>query len=108
MKNEVKVGDILYGMWHYTMHYPVYFKIISVSEKQARAIRLESKMVQPTDGGYGQQGYEAPGEECRYDRGVHIIRKGKRGELETGSYARYNHYNLNKWDGKPIWADHMD
>jgi len=107
--NEIKVGDILFGMWHYSMHYPVWFRVIKVGEKTAKAVRLRSEMIQPTDGGYGQQGYEVPSvEECDYDRGPHIIRENKSGELETGSYARYNHYCLNKWDGKPIWANHMD
>ena len=106
MKSELKVGDILQGMWHYSMHYPVWFRIVSVSNKTAKAEELMSKMVRPTDGGYGQQGYEMPDENRIYSTG-HIIRKGDRG-FETGSYARYNHFNLVKWDGKAIWADHMD
>ena len=104
MKNEVKVGDILYGMWHYTMHYPVWFKVVKVTDKQARAVRLSSRLVQATDGGYGQQGYEAPDEYREWD-GVHIIRKDEYG-LATGS--KYDYFHLEKWDGKPIWADHMD
>lgn len=107
MKNQVKVGDILYGMWHYSMHFPVWFKVISVSNKQARAVEMRSRMVRPTDGGYGQQGYEAPDPVRMMDSRVHVIRQGKRG-LETGSYARYNHYCLEKWNGQPIYANHMD
>lgn len=107
MKDKVNVGDILYGMWHYSMHFPVFFRVTKVTAKTATAERLFSKCVRATDGGYGQQGYEAPD----IERGVwsdgHIIRNGKRG-LETGSYAKYDHYNLQKWDGQPIWADHMD
>ena len=106
MKNELKVGDILQGMWHYSMHYPVWFRITKVTDKTAKAEKLMSKMVRPTDGGYGQQGYEVPDENRIYSTG-HIIRKGDRG-FETGSYARYNHFHLVKWDGQPIWADHMD
>lgn len=106
MKNEVKVGDILQGMWHYSMHYPVWFRIVSVSNKTAKAERLGSRMVRPTDGGYGQQGYEAPDETRVMETGA-VIRKSERG-FETGSYARYNHFNLKKWDGQPVWADHMD
>lgn len=106
--SEIKVGDILCGMWHYSMHYPVWFRVTKVTAKSAKAVRLRSVMIQSTDGGYGQQGYEVPSvEELRTDEKDAIIRQGKRG-LETGSYARYNHYNLEKWDGKPIWADHMD
>lgn len=106
MENEVKVGDILQGMWHYSMHYPVWFRITKVMNKTAKAERLCSLMVRPTDGGYGQQGYEVPDETRVMETGA-TIRKGKRG-FETGSYARYNHFNLVKWDGKEIWADHMD
>ena len=105
MKDKVKVGDILYGMWHYTMHYPVWFRVTKVTDKQAQAVRLRSVMVKPTDGGYGQQGYEAPGEESLYDTKIHIVREGKYG-LCTGS--KWDYIPLEKWDGKPIWADHMD
>ena len=110
--NEIKVGDILCGMWHYSMHYPVWFRVTKVTAKRAEAERLMSKMVEATDGGYGQQGYEVPDETRIMDdwyshNSVHIIREGKRG-LETGSYAKYNHFNLEKWNGEPIWADHMD
>ena len=106
MKDKVKVGDILYGMWHYSMHYPVWFKVIKVTDKQAKAVRLRSRMVQATDGGYGQQGYEVPGSEpLRCDLKEHIIRDGKYG-LCTGS--GYDYFKLTKWDGQPIWADHMD
>lgn len=102
MKDKVKVGDILYGMWHYSMHFPVFFRVTKVTAKTATAEQLFSKCVRATDGGYGQQGYEAPD----IERGVwsdgHIIRDGKRG-LETGSYAKYNHYNLQKWDSPRGW-----
>lgn len=103
----LKVGDILYGMWHYSMHYPVWFKVTKVTEKRATAIRLKSVMARPTDGGYGQQGYEVPGDEPLWcDRGKQYqIRKTEYG-LATGS--KYDYFKLNKWDGQPIWADHMD
>lgn len=52
METKIKVGDILYGMWHYSMTYPVWFKVIKVTDKQAKAVRLRSRMVQPTDGFY--------------------------------------------------------
>ena len=108
---DIKVGDILQGMWHYSMHYPVWFKVVKVTEKQAQAVRLMSKMVRSTDGGYGQQGYEVPdeskilGEDWYSHKTKHIIREGKYG-LCTGS--KYDYFRLEKWDGKPIWADHMD
>lgn len=73
-------------MWHYTMHFPVFFRVTKVTAKTAKAERLFSKCVRATDGGYGQQGYEVPDEnEVWYDRGESVIR-----------------------NGKPIWADHMD
>ena len=100
MEQTIKVGDILFGMWHYSMHYPVWFRVTKVSAKTAKAVRLCSIS-------QGQQGYEWPNLNRLMERREHIIRQGKRG-LETGSYARYDHYNLEKWDGQPIWADHMD
>ena len=100
---QIKVGDILFGMWHYSMHFPVWFRVTKVTAKSAKAVRLGSRMVQPTDGGYGQQGYEVPNETM--ERGEHIIRENKYG-LCTGS--KYDYFHLEKWDGEPIWADHMD
>ena len=93
-------------MWHYTMHFPVWFQVTKVTEKTAKAVRLRSEMIRSTDGGYGQHGYEVPSVEV-FDGNEVTIRHGKHG-LETGSYARYNHYNLEVWDGEPIWADYMD
>ena len=102
MKNQVKVGDILYGMWHYTMHFPVWLRVTKVSEKTATAEELCSI-------GGGQQGYEWPNPNRKMDNRKHVIRQNKEdGRLETGSWKNYDHYWLKKWDGKPIWADHMD
>lgn len=92
-------------MWHYTMHYPVWFRVTKVTAKQAKAERLHSRGIQATDGGYFQQGYEVPDEFRVADRREHVIRVSKYG-LATGS--KYDYFHLEKWDGKPIWADHMD
>ena len=89
------------------MHYPVWFRVTRVSDKTAKAVRLGSRMVRPTDGGYGQQGYEMPDESRVLDGRVHTIRATERG-FETGSYARYDHFNLEKWDGREVYADHYD
>lgn len=105
MKATVKVGDILYGMWRYSMTFPEWFRIVKVTDKQARAVRLRSRMAQATDGGYGQQGYEMPDLEHQMERREHIVRKNQYG-LCTGS--KYDYLHLEKWDGQPIWADHMD
>lgn len=106
---QIKVGDILYGMWHYSMHFPVFFRVTKVTAKTATAERLFSRCVRATDGGYGQQGYEAPDMERGVWSSGHVIRRRKwEPGYETGSYAKYNHYNLEKWNGQPIWADHMD
>ena len=61
-------------------------------------------------GGFGQQGYEVPDETSGaidwYSRKKeHVIREDKHG-LCTGS--KYDYFHLQKWDGQPIWADHMD
>lgn len=110
MKDKVKVGDILYGMWHYSMHYPVWFRVTKVTAKTAKAERLCSRLAMATDGGFGQQGYEVPDETSGaidwYSRKKeHVIREDKHG-LCTGS--KYDYFHLQKWDGQPIWADHMD
>ena len=106
MKDRVNVGDILYGKWYCTMTYPVWFRITKVNAKTAVAERLSSKMVQTTDGGYGQRGYEVPSGEARLGDKPHIIRIAKDGRLVTGS--GYDRFLLNKWDGQPIYADYMD
>ena len=102
---DIKVGDILYGMWYYSMVFPVWFRVTKVTDKQAKAERLASQLVRATDGGYGQQGYEVPNESRLADNKVHVVREDKYG-LCTGS--RYNYFHLEKWNGRPIWADHMD
>lgn len=106
MEQTIKVGDILYGMWHYSMTYPVWFRVTKVTDKRATAVRLGSKMQRATDGGYNQQGYEVPDEYAVRDGGkLHMIRETKYG-LATGS--KYDYFHLEKWDGKPIYADYMD
>ena len=45
---DIKVGDILYGMWHYSMHYPVWFRVTKVTAKQAKAERLCSRLATAT------------------------------------------------------------
>lgn len=102
---DIKVGDILYGMWHYSMHYPVWFRVTKVSAKTAKAERLCSRLAMATDGGYGQQGYEVPDEFRVAERKEHLIREDKHG-LATGS--KWDYFHLEKWYGQPIWADHMD
>ena len=102
---NIKVGDILYGMWHYSMHYPVWFRVTKVSAKTAKAERLCSRLAMATDGGFGQQGYEVPDEFRVAERKEHTIREGKYG-LCTGS--KYDYFGLEKWNGQPIYADHMD
>lgn len=99
---DIKVGDILYGMWHYSMHFPVWFRVTKVTDKRAEAERLCSC-------GGGQQGYEWPNLNRVAESRKHYIKvNAKDGRLETGSWKRYDHYFLEKWDNQPIWADHMD
>lgn len=98
---QIKVGDILVGMWYCTMTYPKFYRVTKVTAKQAKAERLRNKMVR----GNGFQGYEVPDESEVFSDKEIVIREGKYG-LCTGSGWDYT--SLKHWDGEPIWADHMD
>lgn len=100
---QIKVGDILYGMWHYSMHFPVFFRVTKVTAKTATAELLFSKCVRATDDGYGQQGYEVPDfTRCKGE---------KLGRIEDDYVvvgSKWDTILLKKWDGQPVWADYMD
>jgi len=104
--NEIRVGDILAGTWGYSMIIPCFYRVIKVTPTGCKVIQLDKRMVQSTDGGYFQQGYEMPLRDtiqrgateklARYDGDCYKI-----GSRSTAEYIR-------PWDGKPIWADYMD
>lgn len=105
---DFKVGDILMGMWHCTMHYPLYFQVIGTTPQKVRVQEIKKHMTRSTDGGYFQQGYEEPVVPYQPERGE----SPKLGTID-GEWLRIpigcgSHVYAEKWDGQPVWADHMD
>ena len=110
METTIKVGDILAGTWGCTMTIPVFFKVTKITPKQVKLAQYDGLMVQPTDGGYGQQGYEMPDftrgqgdavgmwRTCSYNGKPYLRVRMSNGE----------HVIPDVWDGKPVWADYMD
>ena len=102
----IKEGDILCGTHGWSMRIPHFYRVIKVTEKRLKVVRLASRMVQATDGGYNQQGYEMPVNACHsLDAKTEIARPYK-GEWLIGS--RYDTMRCTLWDGQPIWADYCD
>lgn len=110
MEATIKVGDILAGTWGYSMTIPVFFKVTKITPKRVKLAQYDGRMVQSTDGGYFQQGYEMPdftdyqGEAvgmwrtCSYNGEPYLRVRMSNGE----------HVIADAWNGKPVCADYMD
>ena len=104
---QIKVGDIYAGTWGYSMTIPAFYIVTKVTKKRVKVCELEKEMV--SSDGYGQRGYERPVEPYSID----LDEKEKICKLEEDGYLRipqgYSSFVLaSPWDGKPIYADHMD
>lgn len=105
--NEIKVGDILAGTWGYSMVIPEFFEVIGKTAKTLKVRRLEKEMLKPN--AYGQQGYEVPAEPLRNDE--REFEGTARLSIEGGLYVKMEYRTrvfVEKWNGRPIWADYMD
>lgn len=98
IQNPFKVGDILHHQFHYSMSFPEFFRVVSVSPKSVVVIELGRRMVDNYDG-YGQAGTEVPDE-------TRMFGKPKRCALrfnynnEVGALVDKGSVAI-KWDGKP-------
>ena len=105
--NVIEKGDILSGTWGYGITIPRWAIVEKVTPKTVVVTELEKQMVQDTDGGYRQMGYEMPVKP--FVRKGKPLRRAKRSDNYWGEYIEWNQYSmLSKWDGKPIHANYMD
>lgn len=100
---DIKIGDILAGTHGWTMTIPHFYMVVGKTEKRLKVVKMGHRMV--SHDGYGQQGYEMPGE-IDLDEKPKLARLDKWGSWVVGS--KYDTEYMNKWNGKPIWADYMD
>lgn len=98
IQNPFKVGDILHHQWVYTMSFPEFFRVESVSPKSVVVIELGKRMHDNYDG-YGQAGTEVPDESvtCGKPRRC-VLRSRCNGQI--GALVDKGCIAL-KWDGKP-------
>lgn len=105
--NEIKVGDILAGTWGYSMVIPIFYEVTKVTDKRLKLVELEKRMV--SHDGYGQRGYEVPVLATRdLDAREVIARPSKYGKGEWVVGGKYDRQYIEKWNGRPVWADYCD
>lgn len=106
METTIKVGDILAGTWGATMVIPEFFEVTGKTAKTLKVRRVAKEMLKPN--ACGQQGYEVPCEPLRDDlRGF----EGTARQAEWSWYVKMEYGTrvfVEKWNGRPVWADYMD
>lgn len=97
--NIWQVGDILCGIYGWSMSLPHWFKIIKRSNKQFTCIRLKGKIVSGHKNGQWQEiATDEP-----YDNKEYKARINKWG------YVKIDDVMVHLWDGKtPLHGDDMD
>lgn len=111
METNIKVGDILCGTWGYSMTIPCFFKVIAMTDKRLKVVELPKQMVNCTDGGYNQQGYEMPVNVDTIRLTSKQSQLARQSKYDSNRFVVGSNYDaryLRLWDGKPIWADYMD
>ena len=92
-------GDILAGIFGYSMNLPRFYKIIKRTSKQFTVARIPGKII---SGHRNGQWEEIPDENAKYENETIIARINKRGNVVIkDTYVRL-------WDGKPLQGDDMD
>ena len=98
MKTNIKVGDILAGTTGYSMVIPIFYKVVGITDKRLKVVELCSRMVQSTDGGYNQQGYEMPITDSPTNYKVVLAKPCERWEGEFKIGSRYDAQYVHLWD----------
>ena len=94
-----QVGDILCGVWSYTMIVPHFYKILKRTPKSFTIIELKQKLV---SGHYNGQ-YKVIPKTPHASEGTPITaRINKRGGVKVGNIY------VHKWNGEPLHGDDMD
>ena len=101
---NIKAGDILAGVYHYSMTIPHFYQVTKVTPSGCKVVEMDSQMVRSADGPYHQQGWMMPVPNT-FTREKQARRTGA-GEWKIGS--RYDSMYLYVWDGKPMYADFCD
>ncbi len=98
-------GTILAGTWGATMVIPEFYKVVKMTAKTAKVVKMKKKMLTPNS--YGQQGYEVPSEEGTLELAEPLnARLTNYGWVVTDKY--HTKVCVEEWNGQPIWADYMD
>lgn len=104
-ENPFKAGDILHYQFHYSMSFPMFFKVTRVSPKCVWVVELGKTIAENRDG-YGQEGTEIPDESAIWSKEKRCaLRESWRG---VGALVdSYSGYVATLWDGKPkeFWGD---
>lgn len=96
-----KEGDIVVARWSYSMEWPEFYRVVSVSPKSVVIVELKRKLVR----GDGFQGYEVPTDEPKGKPARHRINPD--GSIRIGSRGSALG-DAKMWDGKPQYADYLD
>ena len=94
-----KQGDILCGIWSYTMVIPYFYKILKRTPKSFTIVELKKKL---SSGHYNGQFTVVPEEPHKTEDKPVTARINKWGGVSVKNVT------LHKWDGKPLHGDDMD
>jgi len=98
-----KVGDIVYGLWGYTISRPHFYKIDRITPNTLFLTRLKGKIV---EGAYNGQYKEIPTDQINkdYPQARATIRKKSGRAVIT----KENYMHLYLWTGEPVYGDGLD
>ena len=99
--NLFKKGDIIVAKWHYSMEFPIFYRVEKATKYSVEIIELEKKVVENIDG-YGQVTMEVP---TSTTTGT-PFRKRVNGYEVRGLCS--GHTTGIPWDGQPVYADYCD
>jgi hypothetical protein len=104
--NTWTVGDTLYGVYHYSMTLPYFYKVIKKTAKTFTLVELTAKLASGHYNGYFSEvpddsklEKDLKGEQIR-------ARINKFNELSVGRSS--SKINLHLWDGKPVEGCDLD
>ena len=101
--NQLQEGQILYGVWGYSMTIPHFYVVTRVTPKGCKVMELSKRMVESTDGGYNQMGYEMPCLPVKAGATELQARYYGNGEWKIGT-----RFFVSLWAGQPVYANYCD
>lgn len=106
LKNpEIKVGDILYSAWGYSMTIVTFYKVV---ERKGTSTLIIRELDQKPANDKTQMGYygEVLPVEDKFIGGNQEARIGKSGSIKK--LGGFKSEIISKWNGKPVFFDRMD